>query len=182
MDRKLGQIFGERFSPAFRAMQENDPYRIDPRTMVSCQRKSQGPHRFRVTNCPMRQQPYKEWAFEAQNPIEVRAKYRSTSLYSSGNDSLCGVRHVDRSFLERTLRQSDRLCFKRAVSHRERSCLKCGVRHAERSFLERTLRQPDRLCLKCGVRHREHVWLNCNWPCPCTGIRSHRERSIPRGG
>ncbi len=62
MDRKLGQISGKRVSPAFRCMQENYPYRTGPRTMVSGRRKGLGPHRFRVTNCLMRRQPYKEWA------------------------------------------------------------------------------------------------------------------------
>ena len=65
MDRKLGQISGKRFSPVFRCMQENDPYRTGPRTMVSCRRKGLGPHRFRVTNGLMRRQPYKEWATAA---------------------------------------------------------------------------------------------------------------------
>ena len=128
MDRKLGQIFGERFSPAFRAMQENDPYRTGPQTMVSCRRKGLDPHRFRMTDSSMRQQQYKEWAVEAQNLVEVHATHRSTSLYSSGNDSLCGVSHVDRSFLERTLRQPDRLCFKCTLRHPERPCLERGMR------------------------------------------------------
>ena len=77
---------------------------------------------------------------------------------------------MDRSFLERTLRQSDRLCFKRILSHLERPCLKRGVRYADRSFLERTLRQPERLCFKCAVSHRERPWLKC-------GVR-HAERSF----
>ena len=65
MDRKLGQIFGERFSPAFRAMQENDPYRIHPRTMVSGRKNGLGPHMIRMTNRPMRQRQYNKGATEA---------------------------------------------------------------------------------------------------------------------
>ena len=37
-------------------------------------------------------------------------------------------------------------------------------------------------CLKRTVRHRERRCLECKWIFPCTGIRSYRARSIPRGG
>ncbi len=204
MDRKLGQISGKHFSPAFRCMQENHPYRRSTNGGLLPEEEpgSTWIRDDELLRCgndnTMREPPRHTKSDRGSCYIPQHKYWLSQGMSQAHSESLGTNMPQMRDEEMKPLPQAHtKASGTRIAQMRSEACgpilprthidtpgTTLSQAHSESSgtvLPQMRDEENEAHCLKRTLRHREHAWLNCNWPCPCTGIRSYRAPYIPRG-